>query len=175
MFDLRCKIIFIGHGSTIYSEQNRLYDVDDYPPLNEQGRREIEKISSWLKYSSPNADVIYASSALRAVQSARIVAKTFKKDFEIIDSLYDRRAGLWGGMTFRQIQEKYPEMLDEYHKNPCNFWPEGGESTNELNNRVVKIIDKLLLDNFQKKIVLITHVGIKDGISGITSSILSLQ
>jgi len=160
MFDLKCKIIFIRHGSTTYSEQNRLYDVDDYPPLNEHGKKEIEKISNWLKCCSPNVDTIFSSSALRAVQSARTISKTFKKDFEILDNLYDRRAGIWGGMTFRQIQEKYPTMLEEYHRNPCNFWPEGGESTNELNNRVISTIDKIIQDNFQKKIVLITHVGI---------------
>ncbi|MDD3012269.1 MAG: histidine phosphatase family protein [Candidatus Gastranaerophilales bacterium] len=160
MFDLKCKIIFIGHGSTLYSEQNRLYDVDEYPPLNEQGKKEIEKISNWLKSCSPNVDAIFASSALRSVQSARTIAKIFRKDFEILDNLYDRRAGIWGGMTFRQVQEKYPVMLEEYHKNPCNFWPEDGESTKELNNRVITTIDNIIQDNFQKKIVLITNVGI---------------
>jgi alpha-ribazole phosphatase/probable phosphoglycerate mutase len=160
MFDLKCKIIFIRHGSTIYSEQNRFYDVDDYPPINEQGKKEIEKISGWLKCCSPNIDAIYSSSALRSVQSARIIAKNFRKDFDIIDNLYDRRAGIWGGLTFKQIEEKYPEIHEEYRKNPGSFWPEGGETTKELHKRVIFSIDKLVQENFQKKIVLIANAGV---------------
>lgn len=160
MFDLKCKIIFIRHGATIYTEQKRLYDVDDYPPINEKGKREMEKISGWLKCCSPNIDAIYSGSALRSVQSARIIAKNFKKEFEILDNIYDRRSGIWGGMTFKQIEEKYPEILEQYHKNPNNFWPEGGESTKELNTRVTTPLNKLIQDNFQKKIIVITNVDI---------------
>ena len=44
MFKRKCKITFIAHGSTIYSEDNRLTDKLDYPPLNENGELELEKI-----------------------------------------------------------------------------------------------------------------------------------
>jgi len=60
MFERKCKIIFIRHGSTIYTEQKRLYDLDDYPPINEKGKKEVEKIANWLKMSNPNIDMIYS-------------------------------------------------------------------------------------------------------------------
>lgn len=160
MFDRKCKIIFVRHGSTIYAEQNRLYDLEDYPPLNDRGKKEVEKITSYLKTSNPNVDMIYTSSALRAIQSSRIIAKNYKKDFEILDNLFERRAGIWGGLTFKQIEEKYPDMLDEYHKNPTTFWPEGGETTISFNRRVEETINKLVRDNFHKRIVVITHAGV---------------
>ena len=160
MFDKKCKIIFIRHGATIYNEQGRLYDIDDYPPINEKGKKEMEKISSWLKITNPNIDMIYSSSALRSIQSSRIIAKNFKKDFEILDNLYERRAGIWGGMTFKQIEEKYPEMLQAYHKNPSNFWPEGGEATIILQKRVKETLDSVVKKNIQKKILIISHAGI---------------
>ncbi|MDD3151130.1 MAG: histidine phosphatase family protein [Candidatus Gastranaerophilales bacterium] len=160
MFKRICKIIFVRHGSTIYTEQNRLYDIEDYPPLNEKGKEEMQKASNWLKINSPNIDKIYTSSSLRSIQSARIIAKNCKTDFEITDNLFERKAGIWGGLTFDQIEKKYPDMLNQYHKNPCSFWPDGGESTIEVISRTKKIIDDIVNSNYQKRIVVITHEGV---------------
>jgi len=160
MFDRKCKIIFINHGSTIYTEQNRLYDQDDYPPVNEKGKKEIEKIAQWLKTSNQNIDLIYTSSALRAIQSARIIAKNLKVDFEIMDNLFERRAGIWGGMTFNQIKKKHPDLFEEYQKNPCMFCQEGGESTSVLNRRISECLNHIVKDSIHKSILIITHTGV---------------
>ncbi len=160
MFDRKCKIIFIRHGSTIYTEQNRLYDLDDYPPINETGKIEMEEISKWLKTTNPNIDMIYTSSSLRSIQGSRIIAKSYKMDFEIVDNLYERRPGIWGGLTFKQIEEKYPEMLEQYHTNPCSFWPEGGETTVTLNKRVKQVLEELVNNNLRKRIIIVTHAGV---------------
>lgn len=160
MFDRKCKIIFIRHGATIYTEQNRLYDLDDYPPLNEKGKEEMEKLAYWLKVSNQSADLIYCSAALRAIQSTRYIAKTLKREFNVLDEVYERRAGIWGGLTFKQIGEKYPSMLNEYHNDPSSFWPEGGESTLALYERVKKAIDQLVIENQHKRILVVTHAGV---------------
>lgn len=160
MFKKKCKIIFVRNGSTIYTEQNRLYDAEDYPPLNHKGKEDIEKIAQWVKLKSPHVDMIYSSSALRSIQSARILSETLKKDFEIIDNLYERKAGMWGGLTFTQIEKDHPEMLDKYHANPCSFWPEGGETTVEVRTRVGEILDKIVEENQHKNIVIATHAGV---------------
>lgn len=157
MFDRKCKIIFINHGSTIYTDQNRLYAVEDYPPINEKGRKEMEKIANWLKSSNQNIDVIYTSPALRIIQSARIISKNIKKDFEILDTLYERKSGIWGGLTHKQIEGQYPEEFQQYKRNPCNFCQEGGESTITLNSRIKNIINKLIKYNSQKRIIIVTH------------------
>ena len=160
MFNRICKIIFIRHGATIYTDQNRLYDIDDDPPINEKGKKEMEKITSWLKASNSNIDMIYTSSPLRSIQSARILSKSFRQDFEILDNLYERRAGIWGGLTFKQIEEKYPDMFEQYHKNPCDFLQEGGETTINVNNRVKETLDLVVKDNFQKRVIIIAPSGV---------------
>jgi broad specificity phosphatase PhoE len=157
MFDRKCKITFIRHGSTIYTEENRLYDHEDSPPLNDSGKAEIKKITEWVSRRSPRVDRIYTCSALRAVQSAKIISKEYSKDFEILEGLHSRKSGLWSGLTFEQIEEKYPNMLEEFHKNPCSYWPEGGETTIELNKRVKKVISNLIKKNIGKRIIVVTH------------------
>lgn len=160
MFDRKCKIIFIRHGSTIYTDQNRLYDLEDYPPLNEKGKFEMEKITSWLKTSNQSIDLIYTSGALRSIQSARYISKALKKDFQVVDNIHERKAGIWGGLTFKQIESKYPEMLTHYNQDPSSFWPEGGESTLDLFGRVKTTIDEIVKENSQKRIIIITHAGV---------------
>lgn len=160
MFNRLCKIIFIRHGATSYSEEKRLYDSEDYPPLNELGKEETQKIAHWLKETCPNVDAIYTSSALRSIQSARIIAKNYKIDFEILDNLQERKAGIWGGLTFSQIQEKYPDMFAEYKKNPAEFVIEGAETPTEINERVKKVLDKIIKKNAYKTVVIVTHAGV---------------
>lgn len=93
MFNRKCKITFIAHGATIYSEENKIPDKDNYPPLTDAGEEEIEKICEWLKKRGVKNDLICSSPALRVVQSAQMVAKVFKKDFEVLEDLNSIKKG----------------------------------------------------------------------------------
>lgn len=157
MFTRKCKITFIRHGSTINTEENRLFDDENYPALNENGKKEIEKISNWVKAKGLKVDKIYTSSSLRTLQSAAIISKSCKQDFEVLTTLGSRKAGIWSGLTFNQIEKKYPSMLEEYHKNPDNYWPEGGENTLNVNERVKTTIDKIIEENTGNRIIIVTH------------------
>jgi len=48
LFKRKCKITFISHGATINTEENRFFDDENFPSLNENGRDEIENIAKWL-------------------------------------------------------------------------------------------------------------------------------
>lgn len=157
MFNRKCKITFISHGATIHSEENRLSDKDNYPPINEAGEEEIEKICEWLKKRAVKNDRIYTSSALRTIQSAQMISKVFKKDFEIIDNFNSRKYGMWSGFTFEQIENKYPQMLEQLHENPCSFCPDKGETVLEFNKRVSKILKKIVEENIGNRIIIVTH------------------
>lgn len=157
MFKRKCKITFIRHGSTIYTEENRFSDNENYPPLNDEGKEEAKRIAQWVSQRSPKVDKIYTSSALKTIQTCKYIASEYAKDFEILDSLNSRKAGLWNGLTFEQIEKKYPEMLDAYHKNPIKYWVEDGENTLELAKRIKRAITNLTKGNVDKRLILVTH------------------
>lgn len=161
MFNRKCKITFISHGATIYSEENRICtDNDNYPPLNDAGEEEIEKICEWLKTRGIQNDKVYASPSLRSIQSAEMIAKVFKKDFEVLDDLTSRKCGVWSGLTYEDIEEKYPQMLEQMHENPCSFQPEGGEAIADFDKRISKIIKKIVDENVGNRIIIVTHPDI---------------
>lgn len=160
MFKRKCKITFIAHGSTIYSEENRLTNKIDYPPLNDNGYQEIKKIADFVKKRGLKTDNIYCSPALCCVQSAEILADELKQDFTPINDLYARKCGVWSGLTFDEIEKQYPEMLEELHKTPQNFCPEGGEDIDLFNKRVNDIISQVIEQNLRGRVIIVTHPSI---------------
>lgn len=160
MFKRKCKITFISHGSTIYSEDNRLTDRLDYPPLNENGYNELSKIVDFIKKRGLKTNKIYASPALATVQSAEILADELKQDFEVLNDLYNRKCGIWSGLSFSQIEKKYPDMLDQLHQNPLGFCPENGENIQTFNDRVNKIISEVIEKNLRGRVIIVTHPSV---------------
>lgn len=157
MIKRRCKITFIRHGATIYTESDRLSDKDNYPPLNETGKEEIETISQWIKRRGIMADKIFCSPETRVTQSARILSEICKQDFEILPELTAKRSGTWSGLSFEQIEEKYPKELELYHKDRANFVMPEGESISQFNERINEAIEKVVQANNSSRIIIITH------------------
>ncbi len=156
-FKRKCKITFIKHGATINTEENRFFDDENFPAVNETGRIEIEKISEWVKNKGLKVDKIYTSSALRCIQSARILSDNFRQDFEIIDSLTNRKSGSWSGLTLEEIENKFPQELENYYKNPEKFTPEGAEALADFNKRVDDVIKSIIENNLHKRLIIVTH------------------
>lgn len=128
MFNRKCKITFIAHGATIHSEENIVSNNDKYPPINEAGEEEINKICDWLKRRAIKNDVIYSSSALRTAQTAQMVAKVFRKDFEVLDDLHARKVE-----------------------------GENGETIEDFTKRVAIEIKEIVEQNIGNRIIIVTH------------------
>ena len=157
LFKRKCKITFIRHGATINTEEHRFFDDEKYPAININGKMEMEKIADWVKNKGLKIDEIYASSSLRTVQSARIVSETCGYDFKILQNLNSRKAGEWSGLSFEEIEQKYPGKLDLYYKVPEQFCPNGAESLIELNKRVNEVLSGIIENNLYKRLIIVTH------------------
>ena len=100
-FNRKCKITFICHGATIYTEEHRFSDVENYPQLSELGQEEVERICEFLKRRGVKNDVIYTSPAARTVQTAKSISKLYKQDYVVIDDLKPRKCGKLNGPFFK--------------------------------------------------------------------------
>lgn len=159
-FNRKCKVTFICNGSTIYSEDDRFTDSEKYPPLNDAGQEEIEKICEFLAARGIKNDKIYTSPAARAVQSAGMIAKLFKQNFEIVEDLHPRKCGKFNGLTFEQIEEKYPEELERLINNPDIPTPDDAEAVSDFISRVKFSINKIVEENTGNRIIIVTHKDI---------------
>ena len=156
-FNRKCKITFVCHGATIYSEEGRFSDAENYPPLSDFGEEEMNSVCKYLKARGVKNDVIYSSPAVRTTQSAEFVSKIFKKDFIVVPELKARECGSWNGMTFSQLLEKDPVAFEKSITEPDKRTVAGGESSVEFVERVKKVIDNLVEENIGNRIIIVTY------------------
>lgn len=156
-FDRKCKITFICNGSTIYSEDGRFTDTEIYPPLSDNGIDEIERICEFLRKRGVKSDKIYSSPAVRSTQSADMISKLFKQDYAIIPELHPRKCGKFNGLTFSQVEEKYPEDLKNLINNPNVSAPDDAESISDFIKRVNVSINNIIEENQGNRIIIVTH------------------
>lgn len=155
-FSRKCKITFICHGATIYSEEARFSDNLNYPPLNDAGQDEVEKITEFLRLRGIKNDRIYASPATRTIQTAQVIAKLYKKNFETVDDLTPRKCGAFNGLTYEQIEQKYPTEFEKLIKDPTVATPGDAESLDDFVKRTNAIIDKIVENNISNRIIIVT-------------------
>ncbi len=156
-FKRKCKITFISHGATIYSEEGRISDALNYPPLSELGVEEIENMTKYLKLRGIKNDVVYSSPSVRTIQSAMMVAKLFKKDYELIDDLTTRHYASLNGLTLDQIGNKYPSLYKFESDNSAQLAIEGLESRKDFIARVKNVIDNVVENNIGNRIIIVTY------------------
>lgn len=156
-FNRKCKITFVCHGATIYSEEGRFSDAENYPPLSELGEEEMKALAKYIKARGVKNDVIYSSPSVRTTQSAEFVAKVFKKDYEIVEDLKTRACGKWNGLTFGQILEKYPDGFAKILAEPDKMTVAEAESSVEFIERVKSVVNRLVDENIGNRIIIVTH------------------
>ena len=155
-FSRKCKITFISHGATIYSDENRFSDNLNYPPLSDAGQYEVDKITEYLRLRGIKNDRIYTSPATRTIQTAQVIAKLYKKNYEILDELTPRRCGAYNGLTYEQIEERYPDEFVKLINDPSIPTPADAESLNDFVKRVSDIINNVVNNNISNRIIIVT-------------------
>lgn len=155
-FSRKCKITFISHGATIYSDENRFSDNLKYPPLSDAGQYEVDKITEYLRLRGIKNDRIYTSPATRTIQTAQVIAKLYKKNYEILDELTPRKCGAYNGLTYEQIEERYPDEFVKLINDPSIPTPADAESLNDFVKRVSDIINNVVNNNISNRIIIVT-------------------
>lgn len=155
MLKRKCKITYVAHGATIYTEDFRLCSQENYPPLEEKGQEEIRKICEYIKNRGVKNDKIYSSPATRCIQSAQMISKVFKQDFEILPELNSRVWGDWNGLTLDNIVKKYSFDYDNM-PSIIALTPENGEPIVDFNKRVDEVVQGIVDKNIGNRVIIVT-------------------
>ena len=153
MLNRKCKITFISHGETIYTQEHRISDSEKYPPLTESGQEEIERVCEYLKKRGVKNDKLFTSPATRCIQSIEPVAKIFKQNFEILDNLHIRKCGVLNGKTFENVAKLYSNNFPTI----ANMDVEDCEKLEDFNKRVFDEVMALVKQNPNSRLIVITY------------------
>ena len=148
------KVILIRHGETDWSYQKRYCGFTDID-LNEKGRQQARRLHKRL--NKEKIHKVYSSDMKRTVQFAKIVFKDLPAE-ELLD-LREMNFGIFEGLTYKDIMEKYPKVYREWLGNPLDIIVPRGESLKTLVRRVRKALKRILSQNSDKKVAVFTHGG----------------
>ena len=101
------KLILVRHGQTEMNAQ-KLYFGKLNPPLNDLGICQAYEAKN--KLLNIDYDNIYSSPLERARQTAKI-CNYLNKDIIFDSNLEEINFGIFEGLTFKEIAEKYPNEV----------------------------------------------------------------
>ena len=147
------KLILVRHGQTEMNAQ-KLYFGKLNPPLNDlwisQSYQAKEKLLD-IDY-----DIIYSSPLERAKQTAEI-CNYLGKDINYNSKLEEINFGVFEGLTFKQISEKYPDEVKKMEEDWKAYNYITGESPEEMFERAVSFLKTL---DYTKTNLIVAHWGI---------------
>jgi alpha-ribazole phosphatase/probable phosphoglycerate mutase len=154
------KLYLIRHGETEDRELNRYKGHIDVP-LSENGIRQMEQLSKYIVQNCSNSlNAIYTSDLSRALKSAEIIAKPHSIKPVVVKDLRERNFGLWEGMSFDEIRQRYPDEFKAWRENPLKFAPMQGESTIEVKERALKAFYEIIERHKGENLAIVAHGGI---------------
>lgn len=97
-----------------------------------------------------NIDILFSSNYVRAIQTAKYLAEKNNLEINIISDLGERKFGI---DSWEQLPENFErkQFLDE------NYKIGNGESQKEVRDRMYSIIMKILEENRNKRIAIVSH------------------
>lgn len=155
--ELTTRVIYVRHGKTDFPTDRIYCDDREDPPLNAEGLDQARSAGKLLR--SQSVDVIYSSPSSRTRTTADEIARVVGAPIIEDGALYERRFGIWEGLYFKEISQKYADAYQLWRQDPVYYTPEGGETIDGLLGRVTAAIERFIGDHRGKTILVVSHVG----------------
>lgn len=152
------KYIFARHGKTVWNDLGKLQGWSN-SPLNDDGLKQAQALA--VSLTSYDIGHIVASPLQRAEHTATIIAEHigFPTDQIVFDGrLKECRYGELEGLTWDEIEAKY-DVHREHMRAHYDFRPYGGESKQEVTDRVLALVHEWEQKQIGKTILFIGHGG----------------
>ncbi|KQU02587.1 acid phosphatase [Rhodococcus sp. Leaf7] len=149
------RTVLLRHGQTALSVDKR-YSGRGNPELTELGRAQAASAAGRIAVLG-GIDAIVSSPLGRARETAEAVSRSTGVAVTTLDSLTETDFGSWEGLTFREVSEGDPDLHGEWMSD-TSVRPPGGESFDEVRERVRGARDSILRDYAGKTVVVVSHV-----------------
>lgn len=148
------KIYITRHGET---EWNILKKMQGWKnsDLTNKGTQDAIKLGKKLK--NIKFSNIYSSPLGRAMDTANYIKGNRDIEIETHEGLQEMSFGLWEGMDRDRILDLYETEHYNYWNKPHLYEPNGGESFEELFERVEKALEYIIENASGDNILIVSH------------------
>jgi broad specificity phosphatase PhoE len=148
-------ILLARHGETDWNRSLRWQGHAD-PPLNATGCAQARALAASLA-GEPLA-AVYSSDLRRAYETARIVADGRGLRVVATPALREINVGSWEGMTWDEIQRRFPEGYLRHLTFDEVGW-EHGETHEQMAERVLTELDAIAAAHDGEQVLVVVHGG----------------
>lgn len=128
--------------------------------LTPRGQRQVALVAE--RMAETRLDAIYSSDLSRSLTTAEAVGRAQKARLRpvAVRELRELNLGVWEGLTFKEIMEKYPDALKARYEDLANFKIDGGESLDEMSRRVMPAFEQIVADHRGGEVCVVSHSGV---------------
>ena len=152
-------IIFVRHGRTP-TTGTKLPGRAPNLHLSDEGKLQAEMIAKEIERSSSSflgtkVSAVYASPMERTQETAKPIAKTLNLRVRTLQGLNECDFGDWTGRRLRDLSKL--KSWSTIQKQPSSFRFPNGESFTEMQNRMLKTVDRILERHPGETVVCVSH------------------
>lgn len=150
------NIYIVRHGETDCNKNNICYGWYDCP-INEKGIEQAKNLGNFFK--NIKIDKIISSSLIRAKMTAEIINKELNVPIEFDDNIREIYFGEWENIPIEDMHKRDPVNTRLWHEDCTKADIPGGEKFNTFFNRVSYGFDRIISENSEKDILIVSHGG----------------
>ena len=154
------RYFLVRHGATEWNAQGRIQGQSD-PSLNQTGQRQARRLGKRLA-SVPFAEARCSDLRRCSETAAGILLGRNDLRLQEMPELREKNFGAWEGLTFREVEVRYPDLYRSWLKaGDPSFAPPGGESDLQLYSRAETVAERLreALTGSGGNLLVVTHGG----------------
>ncbi|MBT9459565.1 MAG: histidine phosphatase family protein [Burkholderiaceae bacterium] len=153
------RILAIRHGETAWNVDSRIQGHLDIP-LNAVGREQARRLA--LSVAGEDLTAIYCSDLSRAHATASAVAESVGLPLSVDKGLRERSFGAFEGLSFKEIEQRWPDQALRWRQRDPLFAAEGGENLQTFYARCVGAVRVLAERHAGEHIAVVAHGGVMD-------------
>ena len=149
------RLYLIRHGEVSRSGYcNGQMDL----PLTKRGVRQMRRVARLLRDVPIKA--VYSSDLQRAIIGARLTAEVHGLRIKVCPELREKCFGRWEGLALGEIGRHFGKEWREWLSRPDRACPRGGESYNEVERRVFRVVRRILRTHKGIHVAIVSHGGV---------------
>jgi probable phosphoglycerate mutase len=152
------RLLLVRHGETELTAQGRYSGRGD-ALLSERGAAQAvataERVAALVEGAT--VDAVVTSPLLRCRATADAIAGRLAKPVRLEPDVVECDFGEWEGLTFVEVRERWPELLDGWLASPA-VAPPGGESFVAVGERCRAAVERLRDEYAGTTVVVVSHV-----------------
>lgn len=154
------NLVLIRHAESTANAEGRWQGRADFP-LSDAGRSQAGRLRLRLEREEYSPTHIYTSPLSRVDETARIASSNMDVPIESWDDLMEHDVGVFSGLTWAELEERFPDTLREFNETFSLDIVEGAETHGEIMARAGRVVDRLISEHDNgDRVLVFSHGGI---------------